>query len=321
MRCLALAQAWQDRGGTAGLIACELPANLADRLTSEGLAVTTIAAFPGSPEDAAASIRQARQTGAEWVVIDGDRFREAFLEHVQDAGLRALLIDDFADRDFFPVELIVNPNPGTDPEAYRARPANAGILVGSHYSLLRREFREGARERSGRDGIRVLISLGGSDPENLTPRIAAALASRADLQLTLVAGPGNPAADQLRQFNAPKVRVADDVKNMAELMGDADIAVIAAGGTLWELLATGCAVLSYARNAVQRSVVRLLARDGVIIDMGDTARFDPETLALEVKRLSASQTARERMAELGRNLIDGAGAARVVDAMLQPGVL
>jgi UDP-2,4-diacetamido-2,4,6-trideoxy-beta-L-altropyranose hydrolase len=321
MRCLALAQAWRDRGGSVGLVAGELPVALADRLEAEAISLTMTAALPGSPDDAAATIAQARQLGAGWVVIDGDRFRDGFLNLLHDAALRVLLVDDFADRSFFPVELIVNPNPGVDSETYRGRAEGAKVLAGLHYCLLRREFYAvaGERERSAGIGNRVLISLGGSDPENLTPRIAAALAGSADLQLTVVAGPANPVTDYLRPLNAPNVRVIHDAKNMAKLMSDADIAVIAAGGTLWELLAMGCAVLSYSRNAMQRSIVQSLATDGAAIDMGDTASFDPAPLAREVKRLSESSAARERMAGLGRNLVDGAGAARVVDAMLQSG--
>ena len=322
MRCLALAQAWQDRGGTAGFVASELPVPLADRLARERIVPAMISAIPGSSDDAAATIAQARQAGANWVVIDGDRFQTGFLKLVHDAGLRVLLIDDFAHREGIPVELIVNPNPGVDSETYRMRAAGAKVLAGPRYCLLRREFRVAAEaaERSERIGNRVLISLGGSDPDNLTPRIAAALAGCADLQLTLVAGPGNHAIDELRRLHAANVRVIWDAKNMAELMSLADIAVIAAGGTLWELLAMGCAVLSYARNAMQKSVLQSLARDGVIVEMGDAAAFDSATLALEVKRLSESSSAQKRMAGLGRTLVDGAGADRVVDAMMQSGV-
>lgn len=320
MRCLALAQAWQDRGGKACLAASELPASLADRLDVEAVSRTMIGAPPGSFDDAVATIAQAHQTGAGWVAIDGERFRGGFLKQVHDAGLRVLLVEDSVDHESVSVDLIVNPNLGVDSETYRARGSNTRVLAGPSYCLLRREFRAAARERSQSIGSRVLVSLGGSDPENLTPRIAAALIGSAGLQLTLVAGPGNPAGDQLRQLKAPNVRVLHNAKDMAELMSNTDIAVIAAGGTLWELLAMGCAVLSYARNAVQKSVVQWLARDGVIVDMGDTSRFDPARLLPEVARLSASQLARARMIEAGRALVDGAGANRVVDAMLQSGV-
>src|ERR1700674_102554 len=191
MRCLALAQAWQDAGGTASLAANELPDGLSPRLTAEGISVSRIHATPGSREDAAETVAQAHRLKADWVVIDGDRFGSDFLETVRTAGFRVLLIDDFADRESFPADLIVNPNLDDDGEPYRKRGATARLLMGPSYVLLRREFRKGAKKREIRQtGNRILVTLGGSDPENLTPKIADALARCSDLEVTAIAGAG-----------------------------------------------------------------------------------------------------------------------------------
>jgi spore coat polysaccharide biosynthesis predicted glycosyltransferase SpsG len=107
---------------------------------------------------------------------------------------------------------------------------------------------------------------------------------------------------------------------MVQLMKDSDQAVISAGGTLWELLSMGCAVLSYSRNTVQVSVVQALSRRGVVVDMGETCHFDPAKLLASVKGLVELRAARERMANLGRALVDGVGATRVVEAMQTLGV-
>ena len=52
MRCVALAQAWQEAGGTAGLAAAELRLELFPRVTAEGIALSRIHAAPGSLADA-----------------------------------------------------------------------------------------------------------------------------------------------------------------------------------------------------------------------------------------------------------------------------
>src|SRR5260370_26639481 len=109
MRCLAVAQAWQDAGGTANLAAAELPDALSPRLTAEGVTLSRVHAKPGGPEDAAETVAQAHRLRADWVVIDGDRFGSDFLETVLAPGFRVLLIDDFADRDSFSADLVVNP--------------------------------------------------------------------------------------------------------------------------------------------------------------------------------------------------------------------
>jgi UDP-2,4-diacetamido-2,4,6-trideoxy-beta-L-altropyranose hydrolase len=315
MRCLALAQAWQDAGGTASFAVTELPDALQPRLSSNGFSPLRMETIPGGVEDALATIAQARQLNAEWIVVDGDHFHNDFLDHVRSSGFRVLLLDDFADRQTFPADLIVNPNLGADEELYRKRGSKAPVLTGPRYALLRREFQTPCERRFGEKGNRVLITLGGSDPEELTPRIVTALAGCPDLQLTVVAGAGYSSVNELRELSAPNFKVVFDVQTMAELMSNMDLAIIAAGGTLWELLSVGCAVLSYARNTVQRRVVRSLAKDGVVVDVGDTFSFDAASMVSEVKRLADSCPARERMAALGRALVDGLGAARVVEAL------
>jgi len=317
MRCMALAEEWQDGGGAAAFLASEVPPRLESRLHSLGMKVIRIEATAGSAADATATIAQAEQLNADWVVVDGDRFRANFLIALRGAGIRLLVLDDFADRESFPVDLLVNPNLGADANLYGARASNAQILAGPRYILLRREFRRTAKRAFDGRGNRVLITLGGSDPENLAPRIAAALNECGGFVVTLVVGPGYAGDSELEKISSGNFRVIVDPDSMAELMANADLAVIAAGGTLWELLASGCAVLSYSRNPVQSRAVALLARDGIVIDMGATSRFDAGRLAAEANRVAGSTRIREKMAACGRAFVDGSGAARVVEAMRQ----
>lgn len=321
MRCLALAQAWQDAGGTVSLAVAELPDALLPRVTAEAVSLSRVHATPGGPEDAGETIAQSHRLRADWVVIDGDRFGSDFLETVRAAGFRVLLIDDFADRESFPADLIVNPNLDDDGEPYRKRGATARLLMGPSYVLLRREFRQGAEKREIRQtGDRILVTLGGSDPESLSPKIADALVHCSDLGVTVIAGAGYDKADELRKVNASNLRVVFNPPNIAQFMKDSDQAIIAAGGTLWELLSMGCAVLSYSRNIVQTRVVQALSHRGVVVDMGETRHFDPAKLAVSVKELVNSRMARERMTNLGRTLVDGLGTTRVVEAAHQSDV-
>src|ERR1700687_5984454 len=306
MRCLALVQAWQDAGGTASLAAAELPDALLPRVTAERISLCPIHATPGSLDDAGETIALAQRLKANWVVIDGDRFGSDFLELVRGAGLRLMLIDDFANRESFPADLIVNPNFDEDGEPYRRRGSNARVLAGPTYTLLRREFRQASEKREIRQtGNRILVTLGGSDPEHLTPKIAETLARCSDFEVTVIAGAGYENAGELRKMNANNLRVVFNATNMAQIMQDCDQAVIALGGTLWELLSAGCAVLGYSRNSTQAGIVRALRDRGVVVDMGETRHFDQEKLVASVKELAASPDTRKRMADLGHTLVDG----------------
>jgi UDP-2,4-diacetamido-2,4,6-trideoxy-beta-L-altropyranose hydrolase len=326
MRCLALAQAWQDAGGSANLVTAELPEPLAPVVTDKGVSLIRIESVPGSAADAAETVDQARRLRADWVVVDGERFGSDFLDTIKAAGFQVLLIDDFAERKSVQVDLIANPNLDEDEGNYRKKGAAGRLLIGPSYTLLRREFKRQKTAGGGNGGStratgnRVLVTLGGSDPENLTPKIAAALASAADLRVTVVAGHGYDKVAELRKLKANNVELVFNSSDMAQFMTDSDIAIIAAGGTLWEVLSMQCVVLSYSRNTVQSRVVAELAKRGAVVDMGETPYFDAKKLVRAVMELVDSQATRQRMATLGQSLVDGLGATRVVEAMIGQGM-
>jgi UDP-2,4-diacetamido-2,4,6-trideoxy-beta-L-altropyranose hydrolase len=320
MRCLALAEAWQEVGGTASLASAELPTELCARITAEGMSVTRIQSDPGSPQDVAETVAYARSIEAGWIVVDGDRFGADFLNAVRASGFRLLLIDDFADRESFPADLIVNPNLNDNEERYRKRGASARLALGMPYVLLRREFRQlTANEQVYQSGNKILVTLGGSDPENLTSAVARALAQCPSLDVMLVVGPSYRDMHEIEPLNAHNLQVVQNPPNMAHLMKQSDQAVIAAGGTLWELLSVGCAILSYSRNIVQGDIVRALSHRGIVRDMGETRDFDASKLVASVRELADSNAMRQQMASRGQMLVDGLGTTRVVEAMCDLG--
>jgi len=142
MRCLALAQAWQDSGGEAVFVATELPGGLEERLLHEGFQLIRIPAPVGGPEDAAATLAAARNHSAVWIVVDGYAFTASFLDALREAGSRVLAIDDMANLERYPVDVLLNQNLSATPAAYDGRAGSSTtLLLGPRFSLLRREFR------------------------------------------------------------------------------------------------------------------------------------------------------------------------------------
>lgn len=317
MRCLAVAQAWQDAGGEVILVASELPDSIQGRLAANNVSVLRIDAAPGSADDARCLITHACQLKPNWIVVDGDRFGDDFLKSIHDSGSRVLLIDDYADRPKFPADMIVNPNFGAEPEKYRSREFTAPVLAGPRYALLRREFQQPFQRQVRPRGDRILVTLGGSDPENLTLQIARTLATCSELQVTIVAGSAYANKPQLTKELGTRVKLIFDSQEMHQLMMEADIAITIAGGTLWELLSLGCAVLSYARTAGGAYLVNCLAKQGMIVDMGEISHFDSAKIVPGVRQIAESFSTRERMASQGQALVDGLGAKRVVEMLQQ----
>lgn len=324
MRCIALAQAWHDSGGRAIFAMAQSTPAIRSRLAKEEceLLPIPILAPTGSREDAAQTIANAREHEADWVVVDGYEFDAEYQKRLKTAGLKVLFIDDYGHASSYAADIILNQNVGVRAELYAGGEKSIRLLLGTRYAMLRREFaawREWKREIP-QVARRLLVMMGGSDPENLTLRVIKALelAEVTDVETTIVIGGSNPhfaelkaAADQ----STMKLSLQRDVANIAELMATSDAAVSAAGSTCWELCMLGLPALLIDIAENQSALARELNRRGCAIHVGN-GTVSGEQIADQLKRLLDSQELRRSFSERSRQLVDGNGARRVASALL-----
>jgi UDP-2,4-diacetamido-2,4,6-trideoxy-beta-L-altropyranose hydrolase len=163
--------------------------------------------------------------------------------------------------------------------------------------------------------------MGGSDPDNLTGLVIQALRviKAKELQVEIIAGNSNPHLDLLRSEAADlelDVRFERHVSDMPERMAQADFAIIAAGGTLWEALFMSCPTLSFGRDPVQRNILNVLEAQGIVCHLGDPKETQPSQLAVAIGELADSYERRAKMATAGPELVDGKGGRRVCEILL-----
>lgn len=321
MRCLALGQAWRDRGGTVALASACLPASLGERLAREGFERIAVAREPGSREDAELVAREARARDA-CVILDGYGFGPEYQETVAGTARRLLLVADHGRPDPGPVDLLVDQNLDAALERYPGLRAGTRGLLGPHFALLRRELRAAASTPAERrhPPRRLLVTLGGGDDGGLGERLLEALGRNALglREVTLVAGPAHPAPARLEArlrdlpFDASLVRYPEDV---VPLIQRADVALSAAGSTCWELACLGlpAVVVPIADN--QEPVAAALADRGVALSAGRMGPGSEEHAVQALVRLADDGELFESLRERGMLLVDGEGASRVARSL------
>jgi len=151
MRCLALAQAWQERaeGGDLNtempeqaqvvfVCAC-LPEAIEQRLKKEGCEVVRIEAEPGSSEDHAQTLAIAQEylpstinhqplTPRTWLVLDGYSFDMAYQRAMRAAGFKLLVVDDYNHMPEYECDILLNQNLGADTYDYKVNPEAERLL-------------------------------------------------------------------------------------------------------------------------------------------------------------------------------------------------
>lgn len=316
MRCLALAKAWQRTGGRVYCLMAESIPALEERFAREGINVTRSAMVPGTVTDADQTVAEARRVGAAWLVVDGYRFEPDYIRKLKAAGLRVLSLDDDGRFDFYAADVVLNQNISENSAMYEKREPFTRLLLGSEYVLLRPEFLAEPRDREHPEAARkVLVTMGGSDPENVTRKVVLALLrSKANFEARIVVGSGNPWHDQLQVLAAqrPGFQLERSPANMAPLMRWADIAISGAGSTCWELAYLGLPAIVIALSQDQQGIARGLAENEVARSLGWHANLSEERISEALNSLLSDLGQRRAMSEHGMELVDGHGAERVV---------
>ncbi len=317
MRCLALAQAWQDRGGQSIFVSAELPSALEKRLQSEGTTISYTPAKPGSNEDAIQTSTLAQQAQAKWVVVDGYHFDVNYQQAIKQANLRLLFIDDYGHADHYYADLVLNQNIYADESLYARREPHTRLLLGTQFALLRREFWKwrGWQREIAPVARKVLVTMGGGDPDNVTLTVIQALqqVEIEGLEAIVVIGGSNPHKEtlkaQIANANCP-IQLKRNVTDMPTLMAWADVAISAGGSTCWELAFMGLPnlILTLAEN--QRLIAQGLGAAKAAVSLGWHYHITAMQIAQSLELLAHTDLA--SMSKCGKLLVDGRGSSRVV---------
>jgi UDP-2,4-diacetamido-2,4,6-trideoxy-beta-L-altropyranose hydrolase len=316
MRCLALAQVWRDKKGQVTLVTACHNDTLLRRFRDEGCEVIRLRRACPDPEDWHVTSEVLAGHSDAWLVLDGYHFDSAYQRKVKQDGHKLLAIDDMAHLEHYYADVVLNQNAHAQGLQYSCE-AYTRLLAGTKYALLRREFlawRTSQRENPD-VACRVLVTLGGSDPDNLTLKVMQALehVDVEGLNAVVVVGASNPHYETNKRAALSmkkSIRFEQDVVSMPELMAWADVAVSMGGITCWELFFMGVpSILITTGSKGMQGSVGYLAKRGVIESLSqDVSTYG---MAISLQSIMLDRDRRGRMSQAGRRMVDGLGAARV----------
>lgn len=323
VRTLALAQAWESLGGRAVLVARCASGDAPASVAASGIELVDAPASHPAEADAGFLASLIRSRGASWVSCDGYHFDAGYTGRLRREGAKVLVLDDVATAPLYDADAILNQNIRAERLTYTCAGPTA-MLLGPGFALLRPEFLgRAARDRSSSQAVRVLVTMGGSDPDNQTARVLRALdaVEAPALEVTVIVGNTNPhrqALDQqVRALRRHAITLVDNPPDVAAHFERADLAVSGAGSTCYELCHLGVPMILLTLADNQRGIADGLQEADAAVHAGRAdAPIDAEIIAA-VRLLASDAGRRVRMALAGRRLVDGKGGERVARAMLE----
>jgi UDP-2,4-diacetamido-2,4,6-trideoxy-beta-L-altropyranose hydrolase len=327
MRCLALAEVWQQHGGRATLLSFRLNPVLCRQIEAHGIGLKEIPlTYPGSEDLRAtcAALEEVCRDEAElpWVVLDGYRFDTIYQSLLRSAGCRLMVIDDTAHLFRYDADIILNHALSAQQFAYTCSPDTL-LLLGPRFALLRSEFQrwQGVPRHCPEVARNILVTLGDTDADNASLKIIEALEQvpTPHVEVRVVVGPLNRYLTQLQSRMvsvSSRVHLQTNVTDIASLMGWADLAVAGAGMTSWELAFMKVPTLLLTLSEKQSEVAQALDEFGAARSLGSPTDLDRNQLTETISRLIHDKSARRQMSENSQVVVDGRGAQRALDVML-----
>lgn len=254
-----------------------------------------------------------------WVVIDGYHYPPELHDEIIATGSKLIIMDDYCHQPSYLAHILVNQNAGSIQFDYEKFELDR-VLLGSSYALLRNEFLTYSQRNRIHTSVarRLLVTLGGSDSHGVLFFVISAidLLNIPDLEICILSGASdnihNDVLDKVRLISKHKIHVIRHTDNMPNLMDWADIGITGGGSTLLEAAFMGLPTIAICLADNQRGGIEALGKVGVVVYENYSTE---EELALALEKVIVSRALRVSMSDAGRELVDGKGGSRILEAI------
>jgi len=334
IRCATLADALRRQGAEVIFFCRELPGHYCDWLEGRGFLVHRLSgrvgpqhgdsrwlAVPLTYEIDEVGAALAENGPFDWLIVDHYGLSRSWELAMRPHCRKIMVIDDLADRPH-DCDLLLDQNLQQTSGRYSGLvPKGCRSLLGPGYALLQSEFakfRSRIRERNGAVQ-RILICMGGSDPDNVTGTALRAVQSVGkNLQIDVVIGQANPNRAELERLCSGHAEITLHVQSseMARLMNEADLMIGAAGGTTWERCCLGLPGIVTCLAENQRETCRQVASKRAAWFLGDAESLSCDDFSRAVEDSLRHPALLRGISRRAARMADGLGADRAALAML-----
>jgi len=264
--------------------------------------------------------------GVRHLVLDLPHRSDYFYARLHSQLARTCVVLDDSDHRELAATVVVNFSITQDPAWYeRASRFETRYLIGPKYFPWDDAIQEAKRGNLPPEVTTILINQGGSDPFGLTVKILHAMEqSNLPQKFFFVLG-GHVQAQQrseLAQMRPDLQLQAEFFDNLPRsefyrLMQASDLAISAAGNTLYELLYIGVPTLVISHHRLHDEVARAFEHRGALVNLGMGDRLAPGRLVEELREIAADYPRRLSLQRHGQDIFGRNHGCALVDELVR----
>lgn len=320
-RCLSLASALKELG-IESIFAATGGRKTKERIEHSGFEVVLMSRIrSGSQADLQFVSGVAKNHSCSAVVTDCYAINAAYQTKLRLAPSYVVAIDDLGVPPFT-ADLIINGGVLGTSLPYHEAPKDSSCLLGARYALLGEQYLNIPLKENGNNVDRILITMGGADPEDFTSRLIIALdLLTEEFDLEIIVGPFNLHRQSIKEticLSKRHINIHYSPASLYDLILSTQMAISAAGQTLYELAATGTPTIAIQTAGNQALNIAGFTEHGCTLQAAPSRQESmEEVVASQVRCLLANPIKRNAMGLAGQQLVDGQGATRAARAISQ----
>ena len=252
------------------------------------------------------------------IILDMREFGESLSKYLKQSNHYVVLIDDAWCKTAY-ADLIIN---GTIVEKYhKYKKINkySKVYTGTNYLIMPNHFKKFRKQLYNikqKQNYNIVITMGGSDYDNLTELVVNSLLHFNNLRINILVGPFFKNYKNLKQVsNNRNVKIIKSSKTIWKEFNKADIAISASGNTLYELIVQRIPTLCISASPHQIPYAKKFQNLGCAIHLGYKNQITTKKIQNSVTNLLKNTNKRRKMASVSGKTIIGNGLTHVISIM------
>ncbi|MGG5173687.1 GNAT family N-acetyltransferase [Pseudarthrobacter sp. J1763] len=265
---------------------------------------------PKSAEELAAL---AVSVGADLVHIDTYVEQGAIFECLNRSSVRFSSMEDgtYGRRR---ADIIIDPSPGAE-VLHRPDDGSYRLFRGTKSIPIRRSIRQLRSVGKHSPAIkRVMIIMGGTDARDMTATLVKLWAKAAVPSHCVAVDPNGRSTLGIELLEGQTLELVRPSLDVPELFPTMDVVISGAGTTTWELATLGVPTGLVQLVGNQNDNYQFAIQRGIAVGLGDisTGELDEAAAIQKIQQLLLSDSLRRKLSTQSTELLDGAGADRIV---------
>ena len=257
----------------------------------------------------------------DYILVDSYYITTEYMKKLQELT-KVAYIDDLCDKVYQCDTLICYANYYKKYNLQERYPENTQLLLGCDYVPLRKCF-SNVEQRDLNESVKeILLLSGGTDPYHFLKTFLKLRDERKDIwkeiKISVICGVYNADYKEIVESYVEDelVEILTNVSDVEKYMNKADIAVSAAGTSLYELCACGTPTVCYTFADNQLDNAKIFSEDDIMVYAGDLRNCNVvENIIDKVEALNLDHEKRIEMSKKMVSLVNGQGASRIVSRL------